>query len=911
MKALRRAWNRLIGTVAGRRRERDAADEFECHIDMLTEENLRRGMSPDEARRAARLTFGNIEVTRESYHDQRGLPTLDSFQRDIRYAFRGMRRNPVFTAIAIACLALGIGANTAIFSLVNAVMLRQVGAAHPEQLVHFQYTRPPNGAQWSTSGYGPQSFPYTAYEAMRDSAKTLDGVAAYAPLGYGKDGVTIKAGGQLLTAAGEMVTSSYFSILGISPVAGRLIAANDLAAASPNVVVISQRLWQRELGGDRSVIGRSISLNGTPSTIIGVAPASFAGLTPGIGPDVWVPLRPVADFKPWGQKSAASAEAYRDRRYWWCMIVGRRKPGSTPAQVQTEAEFLFRQSFSAESKQLQERLPQLLVSQISPGFWMMRRGYASMLQVLMVLAALVLLIACTNVAMLLLARAKARQKELGIRLAIGAGHARLIRQLLTESVLLSLCGGVLGLLFAKWGGPALLRLLPGSQNFLIDLHPDTTVLAFALIVSLTTGILFGLAPAFRASRVDPARQMTETAAPNAPHHVMGKVLVATQVGLSVVLLFGAGLFLRTFRNLSGQELGLQRDNLLLFEIDPDRSGYKDERGFELYRRLTQRVEALPGVRSVSLVWVPLLSRSHSSSYFSLEAGVSPDRGRSNEAYFNFVGPRFFETMGIRVLLGEGITLRDTESKRATAVVNKAWAREYFPTGNPIGQRVSLGQTFDPLESYEIVGVAEDAKYDELRDDVPRTIYFSYTAPQARLWPMSFVVRTAGEPLVMGDSVRGAVREVNPNLPLFNMRTQNAQIDESLGVERMLAHGSTLFGALALLLVAVGIYGTLSYVATQRTGEIGIRMALGASRASVVWMILRGALVTVAWGLAAGLPVALILARLASSTFYGVKPYDALTIVATVLILWSVAAVSGFVPASRASRIAPMHALRHE
>jgi predicted permease len=911
VKALRRAWNRLAGSLAGGRREAELADEFEAHIYMLTEENLRRGMSPAEARRTALITFGGLEAAKESYRDQRGLPTLDSFRQDVRYALRGMRRNPVFTAVAVACLALGIGANTAIFSLFNAVMLRSLPVSHPEQLVFFQYV--PKGRTSTvrrlSSGYGQTSLPYATYEAFRDHARTLAGVFVFVSSGIEGNGLTVNVGGQPLTTDGEMVTGSYFSVLGVSPIWGRAIVDSDLSPGSPNVAVISHRFWLREFGGERAAVGRSIIVNGVPFTIVGVAPPGFGGLH-GAVPDLWFPLRPTPALRPWGSQAASSESIFADRRYWWCTIGGRLKPGVTQSQVLAETEYLFRQSISAGLSEVPPILPALTASGASPVFEALRRKFSAPLRILVVTAALVLLIACANIATLLVARAKSRQREIGLRLALGASRARIIRQLLTESVLLSVCGGALGLLFAHWGAPALLRLIVGSRQVTpLNVSPDIAVLAFTAVVSLATGVLFGLAPAFRAARTDLAPQLTEATTSATPRRGLARVLVASQIALSIVLLFGAGLFVRTFRNLNGQKLGFERENLLLFEVDPERSGYKAERGIALHNQLLERLQELPDVRSVTFSQIALLSGGFNSSPSATDGALPP---RQNEVYFNRVGPRFFETIGMRVLLGRGIGLRDTDASHPTAVVNESWVQSYFPNENPVGHRISIGgERFKPEEAYEIVGVAEDAKYNLMRDAPPPTVYMSYGAKWDRSRRMCFAVRAAADPLALTASVREAIREVDPNLPLFNVRTQRQQIEEALGQESMLAQISSFFGVLALLLVAIGIYGTLSYAVTQRTGEIGIRMALGARRVGVVWMILRESLVLASFGLAAGLPLALALARLVSNSLFGIQTYDGATIVATVLISSSIAAVAGFLPANRASRIDPIRALRHD
>jgi len=914
MKKLRRAWNRLVGCLAGGRRDAELAEELESHVQMLTEENLRRGMSPSEARRRALVAFGGIALAMESYRDQRGLPAIDSLRQDLRYALRGMRRNPVFTSIAIACLALGIGANTAIFSLFNAVMLRSLPVSHPERLVFFQYANPPadmSALRRLSSGYGQSSLPYSTYEAFRDQARTLAGVFVFVSSGMEGDGLTVNVGGRALTTDGEMVTGSYFSTLGISPALGRAIVESDLEPGAPDVTVISHGFWLEELGGDPSVVGRRILVNNAAFSIIGVAPPGFNGLH-GAVPELWFPLRPTPALRPWGSRAASSASAFTDRRYWWCTVGARLKPKVTRSAVLAETEYLFRQSITAGLNDTPPTLPTLAVSDASPVFELLRGKFETPIRILVVTASLVLLIACANIATLLVARAKARQKEIGVRLAIGASRARIIRQLLTESVLLSTCGGALGLAFALWGAPALLRLIAGARQLTpLDVSPDATVLAFTALVSLATGILFGLAPAFRATRADLAPQLTEAAHSTTSRRGLPRLLVVSQIALSVVLLFAAGLFMRTFQNLDAQNIGFERENLLLFEIDPERSGYEGVAGISLHGRLLERVQQIPGVRSASFSQLALLSGWHNSSPGATERGPLTPPGQPDEVYYNRVGPGFFETMGISVLLGRGITRTDTQAGRPVAVVNETLARACFPNENPVGHRISVGGEFRPEQAYEIVGVAEDAKYDQMRCAPPRTVYVSYGAKWDRSRRMCYAIRSTGAPGAFTAAVRQVVREVDANLPLFDIRTQRQQIDEALGREKMLARLSSFFGGLALILVAVGVYGTLSYGVTQRRAEIGIRVALGARRSGVIWMILRESLLMAAVGLTAGLPFALALSRVAASSFFGVGSYDAATLAAALGILFVVVAASGFVPANRASRINPVRALRHE
>lgn len=912
MRGLRRAWNRLAGSLTGGRRDAELAEEFDAHIAMLTDANLRRGMTRPEARRAALLTFGGVEAAKEGYRDQRGLPTLDSLMQDLRYAGRSLRRNPVFTAAVLACLTLGIGANTAIFSLVNAVLLRPLPVDHPERLLFFASSGDGDfsAVRENSSGYGRSSLPYATYETFRDRARTLDGVFVAVSLGFRGNGVTVNLGDRSIAADGEMVTGSYFSVLGVVPVVGRAIGDGDLMPGSPDVAVLGHRFWERELGGDRGVAGRTVALNGRLFTIVGVAPPGFDGLGGQAGPDVWVPLREMPGLTPWGVRPVAGQSLFTDRKYWWCTVGARRKPGVSMSEVVADTGFLFHQSISAGVTPVPSSLPALTVSNVSPAAERLGERLSRPLRILMATAGLVLLIACANVATLLVARAKSRQKEIGVRLAIGAARGRIVRQLLTESLLLSACGGALGLVSAYWTGPALVFVIPGlHQATLLDARPDLAVFGFAAVVSLVTGLLFGLAPALRAARTDLAPQLTEVAASTTPRLVMGRVLVVSQIALSVVLLFGAGLFLRTFQNLDGQTLGFDREDLLLFELDPQRGGYQTGRVNALYVQLLEKIQELPGARSATYSQFVLLSGWSSTSPSATDGQTQP-AGQANRAYSNRVGPQFFETMGIRMRLGRGIGWSDAHAGRPVAVVNESWARAFFPNQNPVGHHLSVGRTFDPAKAYEIVGLVEDAKYDRMRNAPPPTVYVAAGAVWDEPRRMSFAVRTSGDPLALTALVRAALREIDPGLPLFNVTTQRRQVDEALGQERMLAQMSGGFGVLALILVALGIYGTLSYGVTQRTGEIGIRLALGAGRIEVVWMILRESLVMTAIGVAVGMPAALALARLITSHLFGVEAADTVTVVATVAILSLIAAVAGFVPANQASRIDPVRALRH-
>jgi len=912
VKALRRAWHRLTGNVARNRRELELDEELKLHLDMLTEDNLRRGMPLEEAKRQARITFGGVESTKDKYRDQRGLPWIETLVQDIRYALRGMRNSPGFTAVAVGCLALGIGANTALFSVFNAVMLRYLPVKSPEQLVLFNYTKTqtPPQIRRSVSGYNRSSFSYEVVETLRSRSQNLAGVAAFVPTGFRKDSLTVTHRGRTTTADGDMVSGNYLSLLGVAPLAGRTIVDADLAAGAPNVAVISHRYWKREFGGELSAVGREISLNRIPFTVIGIAPPEFFGVDPAHPADMWVPLRNVPGLQPWGMQLVSGKSVWQDRRWWWCLMIGRLKPGQTSEQALAETNTLFQSSITAGvvPPPRADQVPSVVFTPASRGLDLIRSNLSQTMYILMASVALVLLIACANVATLLVARARSRQREIGVRLAVGASRGRLIRQLLTESILLSMLGGAAGLFVAHWGGRALLMVLPwgsgGAESVALDVRLDRTVLLFSVAVSTVTGLLFGLAPALRATSADLASRLRETSGSVTSRLTLGRALIAVQVALSCALLYGAGLFVRTMRNLESVELGFRGDNVVLFQVDPARSGYNKPRERELYRRAVERLRTLPGVRSVSFSALPMLSGSHNMSTVSADSAVDLTEAQRT-VYWNMVGPDFFETMRIPITMGRGMDGRDYDAARKLVVANEAFARMFYPNQNPVGRRLSFGKRFDPAESMEITGVARNTKYAQLREEQRPILYFLYQTPE----PMFFAVQVAGDPAAMTAAVRNAMRDIDPTLPLTDMRSQRSLIEDAMQRERMFARLGSVFGALALALVAIGLYGTLSYSVARRAGEIGIRMALGAGRAQVLWMVLRESLAVAAAGALVGLPLALVLSRWIKSMLFDVKTTDTLTIAATITLLALVAAVAGFVPASRASRIEPVEALR--
>ncbi|MBN9656970.1 MAG: ABC transporter permease [Acidobacteria bacterium] len=916
-KALRRFWSRLNGLLPSRRRDQDLADELESHIELLTEDNIRGGMSPADARRAALLKLGGLESVKESYRDQRGLPAVESLFQDLRYAFRGMRRRPGFTITAVTCLALGIGATTALFSVLNAVLIRRLPVAQPEQLVQLRFqgdAKLPKTVRRSTSGFNRSSFPHYMLQELQDGDSGISELFAFVPLNFDRHGVTVNIDGTPSTAGGEMVSANYFRGLGVAPVIGRAIAEEDLKPGSPNVAVLSYGYWTRQFGRDRSIIGHRISLNGQPFVIIGVAPQEFFGVNAALPPDFWVPLRDVPGLAPWGNSSPKAGAMFSDRAWWWCMLMGRLKPGVTAQRAQLQLDTRFRQLLAAAAPAdfKPEILPHVELTDAGKGLDNLRNRLSQPLKLLLAATGLVLLIACANVATLLLARATARQRETSVRLALGAMRGRLIRQYVTESVLLALVGGGLGVLVAYWGSHGLVLLDQDTRGLSLDVQPDGTVLGFCLGLSLLTGILFGLAPAFRATRTNVSTRIQEGVTMHISRLSLGSALVAGQVALSVLLLFGAGLFLRTLGNLESQDLGFRRENLLVFALNPPRTAYTGDRRVEFYHRALEAIQPLPGVESATSSGLALLSGWTNNSDASTDSAAQPTSGKaSNTVSWNTVGPNFFHTMGMNLIQGRDLDWTDIRLARKVAVVNAALARQMFPNRNPVGHRFSMSEEYNPSEAIEIIGVVGDAKYASLRGKAEPTAYISYTAIPESVSKMHYEVRTAADPAAVLTAIRTAMRGIDPAVPLVDPKTQTEMLREGLGEERLFAVLCTVFGSLAMILVAVGLYGTLAYTVTRRTNEIGIRMALGAPRTHVLWMVLRESLLLIGAGALVGLPAALMASRLVENQVYGVKPGDPVTLAAALSVLLLVGATASFLPARRAAQIDPQVALRNE
>jgi predicted permease len=864
---------------------------------------------------------------------------MQTIWQDLRFGARMLLKQKGLTAIAVLSLALGIGANTALFSVVDAMLLKKLPVKEPDRLALFGARSPRDFSPGSYSGNSSRdpvtgervmtSFPYQSFARFREQPGVLSDVFA-----FGGVSLNVSADGQADVASGQAVSGNYYAGLGAPAMIGRTITDEDNKASASPVAVLSFRYWQKRFSGDPGVIGRQINLNNVAFTVIGVTPPGFDGTgQAGSTQDVTIPI-------------AWEPQMYADRErsnmngagVWWLRIMGRLKPGATVEQARAQLEGVFNQSVvehrTARQTQSQAQggnpikalepkdFPRLTMVSGSQGEMNTRQNYAPSLYLLLGVVGLVLLIACANVANLLLARAAARRKEIGVRLALGASRWRLIRQLLTESVMLAGMGGALGILFALWIKDGLLAVSDWGPKAL-EPRLDWRVLVFTLALSMLTGIVFGIVPAWRATKVDLAPSLKDNARGSsaAARSLLSRGLVVTQVALSLLLLVGAGLFLRTLLNLQRVEPGFDTRNLLLFGVQPGLIGYKDEKLTQLYQQMAERIEAVPGAQAVTFSRMTLLSQGSSSRGVFLRAALSvpPDsEGRikpSGEGYVHHVRENFLEAMGIPLLAGRSLKPQDDAKAPKVVVVNQTFANKYFPDENPIGKRFTF-DTKNPDE-IEIVGLARDAKYTRQRDEIPPTVYIPWRQDLRAMAGVTFEVRTAGDPNAAVAAVRQAVREVDGNLPLNNVKTQVEQAEETLRMERLFAKLLSLFGLLAQQLASIGLYGVMAYSVSQRTNEIGIRMALGADRRDVLKMVLRQGMSLTMIGVVLGLAGAYVLTKYLESKMnlnnmlFGVKVRDPLTYGVIAAFLTLVALLACFIPARRATKVDPMVALRCE
>jgi predicted permease len=913
-----------------RKRSVDEAlnDELQSTVELLTREKMKEGLSHPEARREALIELGGVEQVKEEVRAIRLGSLLETFVQDLRFGLRTMGKSPGFTAVAILTLALGIGANTAIFSVINSVLLRNLPVKNPQQLVFL--TNPDDQGGWFGFVDGKRNFlTYAEFQEIEHKNPVFSGLLAASSFTTSAPVQTETSAqtAELSTAEVKLASGSYFSLLGVDPVIGRVFTGevDNVRDANP-VAVISYGFWQDRFAGAPDVVGRRIRILNTLYTVIGVAPPEFHGETVGANPEIFVPLTMQRAILP--GRDDLSLETDPLRKAEWLQVIGRLKPGVSLAEAQAAIKVEFQQMMEAQAAALSQSDRREFLTQYLPvaagahGASTLRADFGKPLQVLMAVVSLILLIACANVANILLARSGARQREISLRVALGAGAPRLFRQLLTESLLLAATGGAIGLLLAHWADATLLRMVSrGPDTVPLDLNPDARILAFTAGIAILTGILFGLAPAFRATRIDLNSVLKKT-----PQSVsggsgrtrrvpIGKTLVVTQVAFSLLLLVVAGLFILSFRNLSQVRLGYDGDHLLQFAVNPGTYGYQRAEFIPLYTDILQRITAIPGVSVVSLTSDALLSHTYSESNIRIE-GQKANADSDLEALWDFVGPNFFSATGIRIRAGRGIGPDDSGDGQRVGVVNEAFAQKYLPNSNPIGKRVFVSDSKPDGFEFVIVGVAADAKHSGVREKpFPRFYvpYFNHFSLAANDGPSRavFIVRTLGAPSSVSSAVRGAVKQSASNLPPVTIGTMDQRLADSLATDRMTAELSGAFGALAIVLVCVGLYGIMAYAVSVRTHEIGIRIALGARRSSVLWLVLSQSLLLVLIGAAIGAPLVFAAGKWVSSLLFGVRPTDAATLLVPIVLVFVVGIFACCIPARRAMRVDPIVALRYE
>ena len=835
---------------------------------------------------------------------------MDTFWQDLRYGTRTLIKNPGFTVIAVLTLALGLGANTAIFSLTDQILLRLLPVENPKELVVLRSPGPKQGRVWS-DGDSASSFSYPLYKEVRDNNNVFAGLLARfaVPLSVAGEGQTERANG-------ELVSGNYFEVLGVRPALGRVFNQDDdRVAGAGHVVVLSHAYWTRHFGGDAGILNKTIIVNGTGMAVVGVTRAGFTGVQVGQTPDIFIPITMKAQMTP-------NSDGLNDHRDYWLAMIGRMKPGLSPTQAEDAFAPVYRQILETElplagrlSSETQQRFleKRMLMDPGSRGRAILQRDVKQPLIVLMGMVGLVLLIACANVANLLMARGAARQREIAIRMAVGAGRWRLVRQFLVESLTLSLIGGAVGLLVAAWTTQALVGSIPESIGAVgLSATLDVRLLIFTLALSVLTGLLFGVMPALKATRLNlesTLREQGSSVSGGLSQVRFRKGLVVSQVVLTTVLLVGAGLFARSLNNLKQLDLGLRADHLVTFSIAPELNGYSPERTIALFDQLHQNLSALPGVESVSESAISAFTNTNSSSNITVD-GYQANEGEEMDVGQNWIGPAYFSTMGIPLVEGREFGSSDAANSPKVAIINEAMVRRFFANRSPIGSKFTFGAGDKVRPDIEIVGVVKDSKHAKVRDKVGPFVCLPYSQFKT-IGEISFYVKTKQEVGAMAAATRREVQRLDGNLPVFGLKTLEGQIDESLFSDKFLTFLSMCFALLAALLASIGLYGVMAYTVTRRTREIGIRVALGATRGMVSWLILREVVVLAVIGLLVGLPAAYGLGRFTESLLFGVKVSDPLVFVGAGLLLTVATLLGGYLPARKAASIDPLVALRCE
>lgn len=885
--------------------DRELDEELRFYIDSLAETRMREGMPPEEAMRAARVQFGGIEQVKESVRDVRRGAWLDSIFQDIRYALRGLWNNPGFAAVIVLSLAAGIGANSALFSIVNAVLLRPLPVSHPEQL--FTLASGANRSPWSGG-----LFSYPLFEQMRDlSRKNGDEIAAMSHIARVRS--LLDGDRDMEPAFVQLVSGEFFGLAGISPARGRLLTPDDnrTVGAHP-VAVVSYGFWERRLGGSPDAVGRGINLNGAHFTIVGIAPPGFTGMWLESPAEIWVPVMTQSTVqyaqnfnasnsdldKPWPPQPAIN----------WLTLAVRTRSGAAAVRLVFDRFMAERAEHVGDPQARRLFLQSRLVLQpMARGLSNIRRQYTEPLLALMAMVAIVLLIACANTANLLLARAQQRQREMAVRLSLGAGRARVIRQLLTESLILALMAAAVGLAVGNMTSRLLVRralgVTEGPSPFPTGV--DMRVLGFTIAVSVITTLLFGLVPAFRATRVnlESALRAVSRSLHDGARFNLQKLLVVTQIALTLTLVVGAVWLAGSVRNLVHVRLGYDPDSILTVSFNPQSGGYPQEKLPELYDRLVQAIEALPGVRSAAVAACGLQSGCRSLADVQFE-GYQPHPGEQVRVQQNYVGPNYFATVGTRLIAGRDIADRDSKKTPFVAVVNQTLVSRYFPDGHAIGKRFGYDKP-----NVEIVGVVEDTRVNSVREAPPPMVY--YAIRQAMIYGYSIEVRVAEDPAARIPDIRRAIVAIDQNLPIDRITTLSAQVNDNLSQDWLILWLTSAFGALALGLGCFGLYGVMAYAVARRTAELGIRMALGAPRSRVFAMVFGESLLMIAAGLVVGLPLVLLSARLVAGMLFGVSVSDPIPVCIAAFALAAATTIAACIPARRAARVEPMTALRYE
>jgi predicted permease len=883
-----------------KRSAEDFAEEIKAHLELETEDLRNEGLSPEEAQRRAKQAFGSVRAVQEQFYIKGRWQWLDRIARDLRFGFRSLRHSPGFALTAILTVALGVGANTAVFSVMNAVLLRSLPVADPSRVVYLRPSNPPRNAGTIAS---QETISYPVYADLRRQVRAMQPVIAYVPLATGKVAVRVDALPE--EAEGEMVSGQFFSGLGVGMALGHGFSEQDETSHAP-LAVLSYKYWTRRFERDPSVAGKTLYVNSLPMTIIGVAAKGFEGVETGESADFWIPLQNRPELNAYANPPE-DGKLYIANPKWWCLrLIGRLAPGVSKAQALAQLQPVFQAAaYTGLGNPQQGEKPPVLRLMDAKSFPGYERSYGTPIRVLMMMVSLVLVIALSNVAMLLLARNAARQREFAVRLALGATRAILLRQLLIESLLLVTGGGALAWVFAVFAS----RTLGLWARIESSLAPDRTVLLFTFGLLILAAIVFGLAPLriALATGVTPAIKTSQaTAHTDTGQSRTGRIVVVMQMMFCVVLLVGAGLLIRTLRNLEQTPLGMDVDGLVVFGIKPNTQTLAETNAF--YRQLLSKLRELPGVQDTTIMQERLGSGWSANNNMKVD-GRLPEvgNGESRTVRSNVVGPDFFRTLGVPVLKGRDFTSSDTSNSPHVGVVNETFVKRFLHGQHPLGHRIGPASINWDME---IVGVVKDHKYRSIDEDpIPMAWYMCAQIPV--LGEMQVELRVHGDPLEIVPTAAKVVAQMDPNLPLIQPMTQHAQFDTTIAQPMLFARLAAFFGLLAVLLVATGLYGVLSYRVNIRTTEIGVRMAVGARRSQVVWMIVKDSLALTAIGVVTGAPLAMLMGQALRGSLYGVKAFDAVSYLIAILGVGAIALVASAMPAGRAASVDPLKALRIE